>query len=58
MEEPPADGIGEETEQGQGLLAMAQKLGEVRHGVGLLTKTRDTLMEMCTSTRMGVEDVT
>ena len=36
---------------------MAQKLGEVRHGVGLLTKTRDTLMEMCTSTRMGVEDV-
>ena len=57
MEQTPEDGIGEETEHGQGLVAMAQRVQEERHGVVLMSKTRDSLMELATSTRMGVNDV-
>ena len=50
-------GMGEDEEHAQGLVALLHKVSGEKHGVVLLSKTRDALMTLATTARMGVEDV-
>ena len=50
-------GIGEDEELAQGVVAMLNKVGVEMNGVSLLSKTRDTLLTLATTARLGVTDV-